>query len=214
LLLDHPAVASAELSGLRLAITGGKCIPPELVDRVEASTGATMSILYGMTGLCGTVTAVAPDAETETRRETCGHALPGVGVRIADPDTGITLDFNVIGEIQLRGWLTMSGYLDDPDATAATILPDGWLRTGDLGALDSNHRLRITGRVKEMIIRGAENVYPAEIENKQLRYHSAVADAAVVGLPIRFTAKPSRPPLSSARAQQCPRQKNSPTSAE
>lgn len=182
ILLDHPAVTSAELSGLRLAITGGQCVPPELVDRVEARTGATMSILYGMTELCGTITAGAPDADPETRRETCGHALPGVEVRIADPNTGATLDSNVIGEIQVRGWLMMSGYLDDPDATAATILPDGWLRTGDLGTLDADQRLRVTGRVKEMIIRGAENIYPAEIENR-LRCHPAVADAAVVGVP-------------------------------
>jgi fatty-acyl-CoA synthase len=182
MLLDHPAVASAELSGLRLAVTGGQCIPPELVDRVEARTGGTMSILYGMTELCGTGTAAAPDANTETRRETCGHALPGVEVRIADPNTGATLDSNVIGEIQVRGWLTMSGYLDDPAATAEVIMPDGWLRTGDLGTLDADRMLRVTGRVKEMIIRGAENIYPAEIENR-LRCHPAVADAAVVGLP-------------------------------
>lgn len=182
MLLDDPESADVDFSGLRLAITGGQSIPPELVDRVEARTGATMSILYGMTELSGTITAVAPGDDTAVRQKTCGHPLPGVEIRIVDPATNASVPDGRIGEVQVRGWLTMTGYLGDETATAATILPGGWLRTGDLGTRDPQHRLRITGRVKEMIIRGAENIYPAEIENR-LRQHPAIADAAVVGIP-------------------------------
>jgi fatty-acyl-CoA synthase len=182
MLLDYAETATTELSGLRLAVTGGQSIPPELVDRVEAATGAPMSILWGMTELCGTATAVSPDDDLVTRRETCGRALSGVEVRVVDPSTNAVLPPDQIGEVQVRGWGTMTCYDGDEAATAATILPDGWLRTGDLGTLDGEQRLRITGRVKEMIIRGGENIYPAEIENL-LRRHPSVADVAVVGIP-------------------------------
>ena len=140
-----------------------------------------MSILFGMTELCGTITAVAPDADEMTRTQTCGLPLPGVRLRVIGPD-GTVLPADGVGEIQVSGWLTMSGYFEDPDATGRTLLPDGWLRTGDIGSVDASGRLRISGRLKEMIIRGGENIYPAEIEIR-LREHPAVADAAVVGIP-------------------------------
>ena len=178
MLLDH---GGADLSSLRLTITGGQSIPAELVRRVEAATGGRMSILFGMTELCGTITAVAPDADEMTRTQTCGLPLPGVRLRVIGPD-GTVLPADGVGEIQVSGWLTMSGYFEDPDATGQTLLPDGWLRTGDIGSVDASGRLRISGRLKEMIIRGGENIYPAEIEIR-LREHPAVADAAVVGIP-------------------------------
>ncbi|MUL66196.1 hypothetical protein BOO86_17110 [Mycobacterium sp. CBMA 234] len=167
MLLDQPEV---ELTSVRVAIAGGQSISPDLVRRVDAAVSGRMSILFGMTELCGTVTAGAIDDDEETRAETCGRPLPGVELRIVE------------GEIQARGWLTMTGYFEDPSATAATLLESGWLRTGDIGCLDERGRLRITGRAKEMIIRGAENIYPAEIEIR-LRAHPAIADAAVFGLP-------------------------------
>jgi fatty-acyl-CoA synthase len=179
MVLEH--AGDADLSCLRLAVAGGQSIPAELVQRLEARTGARMSILYGMTELCGTITAVAPD-DDETRLYTCGRPLPGVEVRVVAPGTPTPLPADSVGEIQARGWLTMTGYDQDAAATATTLLPDGWLRTGDLGTIDAEGRLRVSGRVKEMIIRGAENIYPAEIENR-LRAHPAVQDAAVVGLP-------------------------------
>lgn len=167
LLLDQPEV---DLSSVRVAITGGQSISPDLVRRIDAAVSGGTSILFGMTELCGTITAAAVDDDEETRAETCGRPLPGVELRIVD------------GEIQVRGWLTMTGYFDDPVSTAATLLESGWLRTGDIGCLDGRGRLRITGRAKEMIIRGAENIYPAEIEIR-LRAHPSVADAAVFGIP-------------------------------
>jgi fatty-acyl-CoA synthase len=185
MLLDHTESHGIDLTGLRLAVTGGQSIPPKLVDRVEAATGAPMSILWGMTELCGTAAAVSPDDDRKTRRETWGRALPGIELRIVDPITGNPLGPDNVGEVQVRGWGTMTCYDGNEAATAETILPDGWLRTGDLGTLDADQRLRIAGRVKEMIIRGAENIYPAEIENL-LRLHPCVADVAVVGLPCEI----------------------------
>ena len=167
MLLDQPGV---DLSSLRVAVAGGQSISPDLVRRVDAVIEGRMSILFGMTELCGTVTAGSIDDDEETRAETCGRPLPGVEIRIVD------------GEVQVRGWLTMTGYYEDQCATTATLLESGWLRTGDIGRLDGQGRLRITGRKKEMIIRGAENIYPAEIEAR-LRAHPAIADVAVYGLP-------------------------------
>ncbi|MUL79875.1 long-chain fatty acid--CoA ligase [Mycobacterium sp. CBMA226] len=167
MLLDQPGV---ELGSIRVAVAGGQSISPDLVRRVDAAISGRMSILFGMTELCGTVAAGSIDDDEETRAETCGLPLPGVEIRI------------VQGEIQVRGWLTMTGYYEDPASTTATLLESGWLRTGDIGCLDDQGRLRITGRAKEMIIRGAENIYPAEIEIR-LRAHPSVADAAVFGLP-------------------------------
>lgn len=167
MLLDHP---EADLTSVRVAVAGGQSISPDLVRRVDAAIAGRMAILFGMTELCGTVTAGAIDDDEETRAETCGRPLPGVALRIVE------------GEIQVRGWLTMTAYYEDPSSTAATLLESGWLRTGDIGCLDERGRLRITGRAKEMIIRGAENIYPAEIELR-LRAHPAIADAAVFGLP-------------------------------
>jgi acyl-CoA synthetase (AMP-forming)/AMP-acid ligase II len=106
-------------------------------------------------------------------------------VRIADPVTGATVAPDVIGEICTRGYLVMHGYLDDPAATRAAIDADGWLHTGDLGSMDQRGYCRIEGRIKEMIIRGGENIYPREIEAVLLS-HPGVADAAVVGVADRF----------------------------
>lgn len=167
MLLDQP---EADLSSVRVAVAGGQNIPPDLVRRVDAAVSGRMSILFGMTELCGTIATSSIDDDEETRAETCGLPLPGVELRIVE------------GEIQVRGWLTMTGYYEDQASTAATLLESGWLRTGDIGCLDARGRLRITGRAKEMIIRGAENIYPAEIEIR-LRAHPSVADAAVFGLP-------------------------------
>jgi acyl-CoA synthetase (AMP-forming)/AMP-acid ligase II len=167
MLLDLP---SADLRSVRAAIAGGQHIAPDLVRRIEGATGGRMSVLFGMTELCGTVTASALDDDAQTRWETCGTPLPGVQIRIVD------------AEVQVRGWLTMGGYFEDPEATDATLIDDGWLRTGDVGSIDAQGRLRITGRIKEMIIRGGENIYPTEIEIR-LCEHPAIAGAAVVGLP-------------------------------
>jgi len=111
--------------------------------------------------------------------------MPHVEVRIADPATGAVMPLGETGEIQVRGYQTMIGYFNLPEETAKTLLPDGWLRSGDLGSMDSRGFLKITGRIKDMIIRGGENVYPREIENLLLE-HPAVAMAGVVGVPDAY----------------------------
>jgi fatty-acyl-CoA synthase len=130
-----------------------------------------------------TITRAADAADERT--ETVGRPLPHSEIAIRDAATGAPLGQGEIGEICTRGYLVMSGYLDDPDATAAAIDAEGWLHTGDLGSLDAHGCCRIAGRLKEMIIRGGENVYPREIE-EVLVGHPGVAEAAVVGLPDVF----------------------------
>ena len=115
------------------------------------------------------------------RAETLGRPLPQTEVKIVDVATGATVPCGTTGEICTRGYLVMDGYLGDPQATAAAIDPDGWLHTGDLGSVDERGYCRIAGRLKEMIIRGGENIYPREIEMVLLE-HQGVAEAAVVGV--------------------------------
>lgn len=178
--VSRSRITTASQVRLRLAITGGQSIPPELVDRFEARTGATMSILYGMTELSGTVTAVAPGDDTAVRQKACGHPLPGVEIRIVAPATNASVPDGRIGEVQVRGWLTMTGCLGDEMATAATILPSGWLHRR-LG-----HARSATGC--ESPVR-SRNDHPVRREHlPRLDRESAsptpcIADAAVVGIP-------------------------------
>src|SRR6185503_973248 len=121
----------------------------------------------------------------DERAETLGRPLPHAEARIADLRTNETADCGAVGEICTRGYLVMSGYLNAPEATTAAVDADGWLHTGDLGSMDERGYLRIAGRLKEMIIRGGENIYPREIE-AVLASHPGVAEAVVVGVPDRF----------------------------
>lgn len=161
----------ARLSTLRAAVTGAADIPVELVRRVhEELPFQTLATGYGLTE-AGTVTLSRPGDSFEDIATTAGLACDGVEVRIDDD-----------GEVLVRGYTVMQGYLDDPAATAQAIDPDGWLHTGDLGTLDDAGRLRIVGRKKDMFIVGGFNAYPAEIEGF-LMEHPAVAQAAVIGVP-------------------------------
>jgi acyl-CoA synthetase (AMP-forming)/AMP-acid ligase II len=159
------------LATLRAGVTGAADIPVELVRRVhEELPFETVATGYGLTE-AGTVTLSRPGDSFEDIATTAGVACDGVEVRIADD-----------GEVLVRGYTVMQGYLDDPDATAQAVDPDGWLHTGDLGTLDEAGRLRIVGRKKDMFIVGGFNAYPAEIEGFLLE-HPAVAQAAVIGVP-------------------------------
>ena len=126
-----------------------------------------------------------PSDSAGDRAETLGRPLPQTAVKITDVATGETVPCGTVGEICTRGYLVMAGYLGDPEATAAAIDPDGWLHTGDLGSMDERGYCQIAGRIKEMIIRGGENIYPREIEAVLLS-HPGVAEVAVVGVPDRF----------------------------
>jgi acyl-CoA synthetase (AMP-forming)/AMP-acid ligase II len=180
-LLDHPDRASFDLSSLRVAVTGSADIPVELIRRINDELPFSIVITgYGLTET-GTATSTSPDDNFETVATTVGRPRPGFELRIVDSD-GKDLPSGEAGEVVIKGPTVMAGYLDDPDATAATLSPDGWLRTGDLGVLDDRGYLRIVGRIKDMFIVGGFNVYPAEIENALLR-HPDVKQAAVIGIP-------------------------------
>ena len=174
-ILDHPDRGKYDLSSLRVAVTGAADIPVELIRRVNDELPFSSVITgYGLTET-GTATSTSPDDDFETVATTVGRPRPGFELRIDAP-------LGEAGEVVIKGPTVMAGYLDDPDATAATLSPDGWLRTGDLGVLDERGYLRIVGRIKDMFIVGGFNVYPAEIENVLLR-HPDIKQAAVIGIP-------------------------------
>jgi len=181
-LLAHPARAAADLSSLRLAVTGAASVPVELVRRMGSELGfATVLTAYGLTETTGVATMCRAGDDAETIATTSGRAIPDVEVAIVD-DAGQPLAAGEVGEIVVRGYNVMRGYVDDAAATAETIDGAGWLRTGDLGALDARGYLRITDRKKDMFIVGGFNAYPAEIEGVLVR-HPAIAQVAVVGAP-------------------------------
>jgi acyl-CoA synthetase (AMP-forming)/AMP-acid ligase II len=180
-ILDHSDRDRYDLSSLRVAVTGAADIPVELIRRMHEELPFQLIITgYGLTE-AGTLTATGPDDDFETIATTVGSARPGLELRIVD-DEGVPVPTGDAGEVVVRGYSVMRGYLDDPAATASTIDGDGWLHTGDLGTLDERGNLRIVGRKKDMFIVGGFNAYPAEIENLLLG-HPAVARAAVVGMP-------------------------------
>ncbi|OBF18565.1 FadD3 family acyl-CoA ligase [Mycobacterium sp. ACS4331] len=159
------------LASLRAGVTGSADIPVELIRRVhEELPFATLATGYGLTE-CGTATLSRPGDSFEDIATTVGVPCAGIEVRIADD-----------GEVLVRGYSVMQGYLDDPAATAEAIDPEGWLHTGDLGEINASGRLRIIGRKKDMFIVGGFNAYPAEIEDFLLE-HPSVAQAAVIGVP-------------------------------
>jgi len=182
-LLDHPGRDRFDLSSLRLAVTGAADIPPDLIRRLREELSFERVITgYGLTE-AGSVTSSAPGDDFTTIATTVGRVWPGLELRIAD-EAGIEQPPGTAGEVLVRGYSVMQGYLDDPDATAQAVDAEGWLHTGDVGTLDEKGYLRIVGRKKDMFIVGGFNAYPAEIESLLLG-HPAVARVAVVGMPHR-----------------------------
>ncbi len=180
-ILDHPDRDRYDLSTLRLAVTGAADIPVELIRRLHEELPFRLIVTgYGLTE-AGTVTATAPDDDFETIATTVGRVRPGLEIMVAGDD-GAEVPVGEAGELLVRGYSVMGGYLDDPEATASTIDGVGWLHTGDLATIDDRRCVRIVGRKKDMFIVGGFNAYPAEIENLLLG-HPAVARVAVVGMP-------------------------------
>lgn len=184
-MLEHPARERYDLSSLKGGSCGGADANPMVLQRcAEEFPIPGLSQVYGQTE--GATLFVCPTPYDPLRWQTAGTALPGYEIRIVHPETLAQLSDGEIGEIQARGPMVMEGYYNMPEATAETILPDGWLRTGDLGYLQPDGHLVIAGgRLRDMIIRGGENIYPAEIENV-LQPHEAIADIAVVGVPDEY----------------------------
>lgn len=181
-LVEQQERSGVSVSSLRRVLCGGSQIAPELVRRVREVLGSDLQNIYGQTEVSGILTQTYVDDSLEDASETIGQPLPLTEVSIRDTRTGAALAVGETGEICARGYGLMQGYNDNPEGTAGAYHPGGWLRTGDLGTMDSRGYVRITGRVKEMIIRGGENIYPAEIENVLLE-HPAIAEVAVVGIP-------------------------------
>jgi HIP---CoA ligase len=181
-ILNHPGRAEHDLSSLRLAVTGAAAIPVELIVRMrDELTFETIITGYGLTESCGIATMCRHDDDPETIATTSGRAIPGTEVLVVG-EGGSEVERGEPGEVVIRGYNVMHGYLDEPDETAATVDHDGWLHTGDVGVMDDRGYLRITDRTKDMFIVGGFNAYPAEIENLFLR-NDKVAQVAVVGVP-------------------------------
>jgi len=181
-ILSHPERESTDISSLRLAVTGAAAIPVEMIRRMRSELHFdTVLTGYGLTESTGTVTMCRRGDDPETIATTSGRAIPDVEVRVVDDD-GVEVGPHRHGEIVVRGYNVMSGYLDDPRATAEAVDADGWLQTGDIGVLDERGYLSITDRKKDMMIVGGFNAYPAEIENTLLA-HPDIAQCAVIGAP-------------------------------
>ena len=181
-MLEHPDFASRDLSLVEAICSGGSTVPAPLVERFEKELGAPFTIVFGQTELSPVSSMTHATDTIVDKATTIGTPMPHVEVKIIDPETGETVPVGTIGEYCARGYLVMHGYYEMPDATAETIDADGWLHTGDLAAMDERGYLSIEGRLKDMIIRGGENIYPRELE-ELLFAHDTVAEVAVVGLP-------------------------------
>jgi fatty-acyl-CoA synthase len=181
--LEHESFPARDLSSLRTGIMAGSPCPVQVMNRVVGDMGAgNLTIAYGLTEASPAITQTRAEDPVETRVRTVGRPIPGVEVRIVDPGSGAVLGDGLPGELQARGHNVMLGYYAMPEATAKAIARDGWLRTGDLAVREPDGTYRITGRIKDMIVRGGENVYPREIE-EFLYTHPAVESAQVVGVP-------------------------------
>lgn len=181
-LIDAAQGEKIDVSCVRLIMSGGAMVAPELVRKGREVFGATIQIVYGQTETSPAITATWRDDAEADLAGTIGQPLPHVEVSIRATRDASVCAIDEQGEICTRGYLLMTGYNDNPEATRAAIDDDGWLHTGDLGAMDARGYVRITGRVKDMIIRGGENLFPAEIENAMLE-HDAILECAVVGAP-------------------------------
>jgi fatty-acyl-CoA synthase len=181
--LAVPGFAEYDLSSLRTGIMSGSPCPVEVMKQVISRMHMTeVSICYGMTETSPVATQTRVDDSIERRVSTVGRVVPHVEVKVVDPASGMTAPVGVPGEVCTRGYSVMLGYWDQPDVTASSVDPAGWMHTGDLAVMDADGYLSITGRIKDMVIRGGENIYPREIE-EFLYTHPDILDAQVIGVP-------------------------------
>jgi fatty-acyl-CoA synthase len=181
--LAVPSFDSYDLSSLRTGIMSGSPCPVEVMKQVISRMHMTeVSICYGMTETSPVATQTRTDDSLERRVSTVGRVVPHAEVKVVDPVSGVTVPVGVPGELCTRGYSVMLGYWEQPDVTASSVDPAGWMHTGDLAVMDADGYLSITGRIKDMVIRGGENVYPREIE-EFLYTHPDILDAQVIGVP-------------------------------
>ncbi len=181
--LSQPDFSSYDLSSLRTGVMAGSPCPIEVMRRVTDEMGISeMSIAFGMTETSPVTTAVRVDDTLEHRCGTVGQVMPHTEIKIVDPDTGQIQPRGVPGEFQARGYAVMRGYWEEPERTAEAIDAARWMHTGDLATMDEQGYVRIVGRIRDIVIRGGENVYPREVE-EFLYSHPAIADVQVIGVP-------------------------------
>lgn len=181
-LLAHPTLEHRNLSSLRVAVTGASTIPPVLIESMRNTLGIeTVTTAYGLTECGGLATICDPTSSADVIAQTSGSAIDGTEVAIFDQD-GNALPKGQSGEVCIRGFHVMKAYFEDPKATADTIDENRWLHTGDIGELDADGNLKITGRIKDMFIVGGFNCYPAEIE-AALAENQQIEQSAVIGVP-------------------------------
>jgi fatty-acyl-CoA synthase len=184
-MLEHALFPKVDFSSLRTGIMAGSPCPVHTMRQVmERMYMRDITICYGLTEGSPVMTQTREGDDIRRRTESVGRPMPGIEVRVADPETGAELPRGQQGEVCCRGYNVMKGYYNMPEATAKAVTPDGWLKSGDLGVMDESGYLAITGRLKDMIIRGGENIYPREIE--EFLYHmDGVKDVQVAGVPSR-----------------------------
>ncbi|MGC2108149.1 MAG: AMP-binding protein [Candidatus Korobacteraceae bacterium] len=183
--LEHPIFAQCDLSSLRTGIMAGSPCPIEVMKRVVSQMHCSeLTIAYGLTEASPVITQTTADDPVELRVTTVGKVLPHTEVKIVCPETGATAPLGEEGELYTRGYHVMKGYYKDPEATRGVIDEDGWLRTGDLAVLDERGYFKITGRAKDVIIRGGENISPREIE-EFLYTCPGISDVQIIGVPDR-----------------------------
>ncbi|WDF04965.1 AMP-binding protein [Shouchella hunanensis] len=181
--LNDPAYKSYDLSSLRTGIMAGSTCPIEVMKKVSDDMGANeLTIVYGQTETSPGITQTRTGDSLDVRVQTVGRAMPHIEAKIVDPSTRQEVPLGVQGEICCRGYNVMKGYYKNQEATDNTIDEDGWLYTGDLAVMDEAGNCTITGRLKDMIIRGGENIYPREVE-EFLYTHPALLDVQVIGVP-------------------------------
>jgi fatty-acyl-CoA synthase len=181
--LGHPNFAEYDLGSLRTGIMAGSPCPIEVMRRVNSEMGIEqISIAFGQTETSPVSTFVPVDDTLEHRCETVGQVMPHTEIKIIDPSSGRIVPRGEPGELCARGYLVMRGYWEDPDRTAESVDASRWMHSGDLATLDADGYVRIVGRIKDMVIRGGENIYPREIE-EFLYTHPQIADVQVVGVP-------------------------------
>jgi len=181
--LALPDFASYDLSSLRTGIMAGSPCPVEVMKRVVDEMGMTeVTIAYGMTETSPVSTQTGADDDLDRRTSTVGRTHPHLESKVVDPETGLTVPRGTAGELCTRGYSVMLGYWDTPDKTAEVLDAARWMHTGDLAVMDAEGYVNIVGRIKDMVIRGGENVYPREIE-EFLYSHPDIADVQVIGVP-------------------------------
>ncbi len=181
-MMEHPDFATRDLSSLRTVVSGGSTVPAPLVRRIEAELGVDFVIVFGQTECSPVASMTRPTDSTDDKANTIGLAMPATEIKIVDPETGDIVPVGTVGEYLTRGYHVMTGYYEMAKATAEAIDADGWLHTGDLCAMDERGYCTVEGRLKDMIIRGGENIYPRELEDL-LFARDDVAEVAIVGLP-------------------------------